>query len=726
MAIKQLTSKGNSPEDEELKKFVEKAKIKIKVVGCGGAGNNTVSRLMQMGIKNVETIAINTDALDLLYTDANKKILIGKETTRGLGAGADISVGKKAAEEQRDEIKNAIKGADLLFLTAGLGGGCLRGSSLVYTNPDGPVRIDSIKPGSFVFSLENGKLVKRRVLAAMRTGIKKVLEVKTNNNTIYASYDHPFLKVVPLKQDKRGRFYKFRLEWTPAQSLKVGDLVVILREVPEYYSNYQIFRNFTITKEFCRLFGFLLGDGWISRSSKSWKVFFSPSKYEKLNKKYISLMEKVLNVKMKKGSNWYYCNSKRAYEILERAGLKKRAREKEIPYWIFRLPKSFQKEFILGLADADGCYYKQKEKKKIELRFEMGSEKLIRQLKVLCNYLGLRTSNISCRTRGLKPPHSKQKMKITTWNLRVYKLYQLDENLEDWTRERKGIGFLYGYRGSTNLDFFKYFGFARIKSIEEIGDEEVYDIVVEGSHNFVAEGFVVHNSGSASLPLVAQLAKEMNILTIAVVTLPFLMEGRHRAENARIALEELEQYVDTLIVIQNEKLLEIAPNLTLAEAFKFADEILANAVKGIVDVVMNPGLVNVDFADLKAIIKEGKFGVIGMGESDTEKRAIEAAEKAISHPLLNIEISNGKAALIDIMSDPSITVKESQKVIETVASRLSEDAKIIWGVQIDKNLNGKLKTLVVITGLEKPEYFKIKGFKKKKEIEKYLGVEFAE
>jgi cell division protein FtsZ len=356
MAIKQLTSKGSSPEDEELKKFVEKAKIKIKVVGCGGAGNNTVSRLMQMGIKNVETIAINTDALDLLYTDANKKILIGKETTRGLGAGADISVGKKAAEEQRDEIKNAIKGTDLLFLTAGLGGG----------------------------------------------------------------------------------------------------------------------------------------------------------------------------------------------------------------------------------------------------------------------------------------------------------------------------------------------------------------------------------SGSGSLPLVAQLAKEMNILTIAVVTLPFLMEGRHRAENARIALEELEQYVDTLIVIQNEKLLEIAPNLTLAEAFKFADEILANAVKGIVDVVMNPGLVNVDFADLKAIIKEGKFGVIGMGESDTEKRAIEAAEKAISHPLLNIEISNGKAALIDIMSDPSITVKESQKVIETVASRLSEDAKIIWGVQIDKNLNGKLKTLVVITGLEKPDYFKIKGFKKKKEIEKYLGVEFAE
>jgi cell division protein FtsZ len=356
MAVRQIVSKVNSKEDEELKKFVEKARIKIKVVGCGGAGNNTISRLMQMGIKNVETIAINTDALDLLYTDANKKILIGKETTKGLGAGADINVGRKAAEEQIDEIKNAIKGADLLFLTAGLGGG----------------------------------------------------------------------------------------------------------------------------------------------------------------------------------------------------------------------------------------------------------------------------------------------------------------------------------------------------------------------------------SGSGSIPLVARLAREMNILNIAIVTLPFLMEGKHRAENARIALEELEQYSDTLIVIQNERLLEIVPNLALAEAFSFADEILANAVKGIVDVVLNPGLVNVDFADLKAIIKEGKFGVIGLGESKSEKRAIEAAEKAISHPLLNVEVKNGKAALIDIISDPSITVRESQKVIETVASRLSEDAKIIWGVQLDKNLDGILKTLVVITGLEKPEYFKVKSFKKRKEIEKYLGVEFAE
>ncbi|MGC8993654.1 MAG: cell division protein FtsZ [Candidatus Aenigmatarchaeota archaeon] len=354
MAVKQFL-KNNLPEDEEIKKFVEKARVKIKVVGCGGAGNNTISRLMQLGV-NVETIAINTDALDLLYTDANKKILIGKETCKGLGAGADINVGKKAAEEQMEEIKNTIKNTDLLFLTAGLGGG----------------------------------------------------------------------------------------------------------------------------------------------------------------------------------------------------------------------------------------------------------------------------------------------------------------------------------------------------------------------------------TGSGSIPFVAELAKQMNILTVAIVTLPFIMEGKHRAENARIALEQLEKYVDTLIVIQNERLLEIFPNLSLADAFKFADEILANAVKGIIDVVNKPGLVNVDFADLKTIVKEGKFGVIGLGESSSEKRAIEAAERAISHPLLNIEVKNGKAALIDIISDPSITVKESQKVVETVASRLNEDAKIIWGVQIDKSLNGKLKTLVVVTGLEKPEYFKVKSLKKKNEIERYLGVEYVE
>jgi len=717
-----------SKEDEELAKIVEESRTKIKIVGAGGAGNNTVTRLMEAGIRDVETIAINTDALQLLNSKAHRKLLIGKNTTRGLGAGANPQIGMEAAQESKEEIKEVLDGADLVFLTCGLGGGCLRGDSLIYTNPDGPVRIDSIKPGSFVYSLENGKLVKKRVLAAMKTGIKKVLEVKTNNNTIYASYDHPFLKVVPIKPDKKGRFFRFKLEWAPAESLKVGDRVVILREVPESDSNCQIYENFNVTKDFCRLFGFLLGDGWISKSKKSWHVYFSPSQHEEINRRYLSLFKKVFDIEMKKGSNWYYASSKRVYEILEKAGLKKRAKEKEIPCWIFNLPKSFQKEFILGLADADGYYYRQKGKKKLELRFEMHSEKLIRQLKVLCNYLGLRTSNIGWRIREVKPPHSKQKIMATSWNLRIYRVYKLDEKLEKW-RKRKGIGLLYGYRGPTNLEFFKYFGFVKIKSIKEIGEEEVYDITVEGSHNFVAEGFVVHNTGSGSLPVIAEIAKRLNALIIGVVTLPFSVEGKERMRVARETIEKLQGLVNTLIVIPNDKLLEICPEATLIDAFRICDEILINAVKGIAELITKPGIVNRDFADIKTIMSNGGLAMIGLGESNSENRAKDSVEKAIKNPLLAVDINDAKGALIHITSGPQLKINEVGEIIESISSKLSPDAKILWGATIDEKLKNVIRTLLIITGVKSPQIFgpldsSVK--KKKRSIEKDVGVELVE
>ncbi len=729
MGLKHLSEKPTSEklkEDEELLQIVEKIKTKIKVVGAGGAGNNTITRLMQVGISGAETIAVNTDAQDLLYTDAHKKVLIGKETTGGLGAGANPKIGMEAAKENKEDIKKALQGADLVFLTAGLGGGCLTGDSLVYTNPEGPVRIDSIQPNSFVYSLENGSLVKRRVLAAMKTGVKRTFEIRTRNYKLKASYDHPFLKVVPLNPDKKGRFSKFKLEWTPVELLKPGDLVVTLRKVPEIKSS-SPHQEYNLSKDFCRLFGFLLGDGWITRSKNSWKICFSPSKKNSINKKYIQLIKRIFGIDVKKGEKCYYANSKQAYELLEKLGLKKPARDKEIPSWVFELPNTHKKEFILGLADADGHYYKQKNKngkEKIELRFEMRSEKLIRQLKALCNYLGLRASNVGKRIRVVKPPHSKQKIRATFWDVRIYQLFRLDKNLEK-EREREGIGFLYGYRGPTNSEFFKFFGFSRIKSVKEVGEREVYDITVEGSHNFVAEGFIVHNTGTGSLPIIAEVAKKLGALTVAIVTLPFTMEGKQRMLNAREGLENLKNVTDTLIVIPNDKLLEIVPDVSIATAFKVCDEILVNAVKGITELVTKPGLVNLDFADLRTIMECGGLAMIGMGESDTENRAIEAVEKALNNPLLSVDIDGATGALIDVIGGPNITIRESQQIAEAVANRLSPDAKIIWGVQIDKSLEDTIKALVVVTGIKSHQVFGGKS-SKEKDIEKILGIDFVE
>lgn len=361
MAIKQLIEARREREiseiDEELRKIIEKRKTQIKVVGCGGAGNNTITRLMQVGIVGAQTIAINTDAMDLLYTDADIKLLIGKEITGGLGAGADPKIGMEAAKESKEEIKKVLKGADMVFVTCGLGGG----------------------------------------------------------------------------------------------------------------------------------------------------------------------------------------------------------------------------------------------------------------------------------------------------------------------------------------------------------------------------------TGTGSAPVVADVAKKLGALTIAVVTLPFSMEGKHRWENAKWGLEMLENVVDTLIVIPNDKLLELVPDLSIASAFKIADEILVNAVKGITEMITKPGLVNRDFADIKSVMSESGLALIGLGESDSENRAIESVMKALNNPLLTVDISNAKGALISITSGPSITIKEASQILQTVRSKLNKDAKIIWGIQIDKSLGDTIRTMLVITGVSSPQIY---GAEKKiskeykKSIEKALNIEF--
>ncbi len=736
MGVKQLAerpfrSEKSTAFDDEIKSMMEARRTQIKVVGCGGAGGNTITRLMQVGITGAETLAFNTDAMDLLNTEADKKLVIGKELTQGLGAGANPSVGMEAAKESKEEIKKLLQGADMVFITCGLGGGCLRGSSLIHTNPEGPVRIDSIKQGSTVYSFSNGTLVKRKVLAAMKTGIKRVLELETNNRTIYASEDHPFLQVKPLNTLSNDRFSKFRLEWAELRNLKIGDLVVTLRELPDEGDPLKLPDGSLTDEKFCQLFGFLLGDGWISRSKDSWKIYFSPSKDERNNQKYLDLMKEIFGLQMKKSTNWYYAGSKKIYELLEKLGLHKLAKEKEIPKWIFASPSSQKKAFIIGLADADGCYSAQIGKTglpKKEIKFEMSSEKIIKGLTVLCDSMGLRTSNISSRKRILKPPSSKERKLFTSWTLRIYKTHELLGILPH-PKSRNGVSFLYNFRSRKTPEFFKYFGFNRVKSIKGIGNEEVYDITVEGSHNFVAEGFVVHNTGSGSSPVVADIAKKMGALTVAVVTLPFAMEGRQRMGNAREALKNLDGVVDTLIVIPNDKLLEIVPDVSIVTAFKVADEILVNAVKGVTELVTKPGLVNLDFADVRAVMKEGGLAMIGMGESNSENRAFESVERALNNPLITVDVNGATGALINVVGGPEITIREAQHIAETISSKLSPEAKIIWGVQVDNDFKDRIRTLLVITGVKSPQIFNSEKpweKKKKKDIEKILGVDFVD
>ncbi len=236
-------------------------------------------------------------------------------------------------------------------------------------------------------------------------------------------------------------------------------------------------------------------------------------------------------------------------------------------------------------------------------------------------------------------------------------------------------------------------------------------------------------TGTGSAPFIAELSKKQGALTVAVVTMPFTMEGNRRYENAVQGLQKLEKNVDTLIVIPNDKLLELTPDLPIHTAFKVADEILTNSVKGIAELVTRTGLVNLDFADIRAVMRDGGVSLIGVGESDSENRSLEAVEKAINNPLLNVDITGAGGALINIAGSKTLTLSEAKKVVESISSRLSPDARIIWGAQIYEDLGDLLRVVLIVTGVKSAQIYgkgrTITG-EKKKNIEEDLGIEFVD
>lgn len=236
-------------------------------------------------------------------------------------------------------------------------------------------------------------------------------------------------------------------------------------------------------------------------------------------------------------------------------------------------------------------------------------------------------------------------------------------------------------------------------------------------------------TGTGAAPVIASLSKKQGALTIGIVTLPFTIEGKKRIENAMEGLEKLESLVDTLIVIPNDKLLELAPELPLHTAFKIADEILTNAVKGITELVTTTGLVNLDFADIRAVMVDGGVSLIGMGESDSAQRATDAVEKSIKNPLLDVDISDATGALVNIIGGTDMTLDECKTIIEKVGSKLNPDAKLIWGAQISEDMEKSLRVLLIVTGVKSSQILgKTESIDelKHREIEEELGIEFFE
>ena len=233
-------------------------------------------------------------------------------------------------------------------------------------------------------------------------------------------------------------------------------------------------------------------------------------------------------------------------------------------------------------------------------------------------------------------------------------------------------------------------------------NSEAIKNMFEGSHMvFITAGFG-GGTGTGAAPIIAEICKEIDALTVAVVTKPFSFEGNKRAKQAEEGINSLKKVADTVITIPNDRLRGLASkNAKMTDMFKKADEILLHSVKGITDLIMMPGLINLDFADVRTIMSKAGMAIMGIGISSGENRALEAAERAISHPLLeDISISGAKGVLMNITSNSDLTMEEMAEASERIYNEVGENADIIWGTVLDNTLGDEMLVTVIATGLD--------------------------
>ena len=230
-------------------------------------------------------------------------------------------------------------------------------------------------------------------------------------------------------------------------------------------------------------------------------------------------------------------------------------------------------------------------------------------------------------------------------------------------------------------------------------EEEIKDLLRGSNMVFVTAG-MGGGTGTGAAPIVAKISQELGCLTVAIVTKPFTFEGKRRMQQAEEGIEKLRQYVDILIVIPNDKILGvIEPNTSMLEAFKQVDNVLRRSVQGITEIVTIPGIINIDFADVRKVMKcQGTSALMGIGVGQGENRAIEAARKAISTPLLEIDINGATQAIVFITSDVDISFEEVMQVMNEIRSASTSEIDIVYGTGFNMDLRGELIVTVIATG----------------------------
>ena len=239
---------------------------------------------------------------------------------------------------------------------------------------------------------------------------------------------------------------------------------------------------------------------------------------------------------------------------------------------------------------------------------------------------------------------------------------------------------------------------------EQAAKESEDDIrgFMQGAHIVFVTAGMGGGTGTGAAQYVAKLGRDAGALVMGIVTMPFKAEGKIRMENAEAGLDRLRRFCDTTIVIYNDRLLELVPRLPIDAAFKVADEILMQSIKGMTEIITKPGLVNLDYADLMTIMKGGGVAMIGLGESDADRDRVEyALNEALESPLLGeVDLSHARGVLVRVVGGPDLTISEAQKAAEMVGEKVNREARLIWGCSVEPDLEKTVHVLLCITGVK--------------------------
>jgi len=243
----------------------------------------------------------------------------------------------------------------------------------------------------------------------------------------------------------------------------------------------------------------------------------------------------------------------------------------------------------------------------------------------------------------------------------------------------------------------------------EASAHEIAEVIGDADLVFITAG-MGNGTGTGAAPVVARVVKERarhngrfrEPLVVSVVTFPFKNEGRIRIEKARAGIKALLYYSDTVIIIENDKLLQLVPKLPINAAFRFADEIIARMVKGITETIKLPSMVNIDFADVYSVMHNGGAALIGIGESDSSNRAVDAVKNALQNKLLDVEYGSGEKALVHFTVGPDVSLGEINEAMNIVYEKLGEKSEIKWGARIDEDMGKMVRAMVIMTGVKSP------------------------